>query len=75
MTQHVDEIARAVRKDRFERNFPLSTHDPDVEPREGDLLDARAAMRAVVKQMRERTSSTSVIVFLTAYAKEAGIDE
>lgn len=53
MTQYVDEVARAVRKDRFERNFRLSAHDPDVEPREGDILDARAAMRAVLRQLRE----------------------
>lgn len=84
MTQRVDEVARAVRQ------IPVS--DPSylsvVQETLGDTMSrdliesiARAAMRAVVKQMREHWAAKEDCIvggyirsFLDAYAKEADLE-
>ena len=75
MTKHVDEVARdiAVIEDCNDGRMCLADYCPCRNK-------ARAAMRAVVKQMRERTSANSmfdeyVLRGLNAYVKEAGIDD
>ena len=91
MTQRVDEVRRAVRDLVWASpaiNF-LGHDFNDRESRRTDFINAvtRAAMRAVVKQMREFASRRCVSpadqlsigdaakVMLDAYAKKAGIDE
>lgn len=81
MTQHVDEIAREIAAAMGGNpDDEIVVHYIDGIPK--GLIRrsrypgaARAAMRAVVKQMRERTTNTSVIIFLTAYERETGINE
>jgi len=75
MTQHVDEVARELCKAN------VNAYGLDIPP-----ALARAAMRAVVKQMRELSKrccspadqlsiGDAAQTMLDAYAREAGIDE
>lgn len=85
MTNHVDEVARVVREEivRQYRDDERGKCPAGVNYYEEHISPehiAEAAMRAIVKQMRERTSPNSMfdeymLRRLDTYVKEAGIDD
>jgi len=83
MTQHIDKVALAIWRTRY----PISAASGgkwSLAESKQCLAAARAAMRAVVKQMREPSGAVLEIGgidhaewrrMLDQYAKEAGIDD
>jgi hypothetical protein len=77
MTDMIEKMARAVRRQQFERTRRLSAFDENYEPNENELADALAALEA----LREPTMAMKNVGLDTAegirgvYAYKAMIDK
>jgi hypothetical protein len=58
MTDMIEKMARAVRRQQFERTRRLSAFDENYEPNENELADALAALEA----LREPTEAMVMAV-------------